>query len=146
MAPPSQSFDEELLSGYLDGTLSHRDLQRVRLYLESDPESRRVYEELRALRQTALSTRFLPPAAEEWPELPKTPGSRLSRNVGWMLLISWLLVIGGVSLWRFLARTNDPFEIFLVLGLPGAFALLFLSVLLDRLRSLKTDRYRDVHR
>ena len=146
MAPSSQPFDEELLSGYLDGTLSHRELQRVRLYLESDPETRRIYEELRALRQTALSTRFVPPPAEEWPELPKTTGSRLTRSVGWMLLVSWLLVVSGLSLWRFLSQTGDPLEIFLVLGLPGAFALLFLSVLFDRLRSLKTDRYRDVHR
>ena len=56
------------------------------------------------------------------------------------------VVITVYALWRFFADTGDPLEIFLVLGLPGGFVLLFLSVLIDRLRELKTDRYRGVQR
>ncbi|MEL7058522.1 MAG: hypothetical protein AAGN46_00705 [Acidobacteriota bacterium] len=146
MARPSQPFDDELLSGYLDGTLGHREMQRVRLRLEDDPDARRALGEMRLLRDTALSTPFEPPADEVWPELPKTPASRFSRSAGWLLLWAWILVIGGLGLWHFLRRTGDALEIFLVLGLPGAFVLLFVSVLLDRLREAPTDRYRGVHR
>lgn len=142
----SPSIDEELLTGYLDGHLSHRDMQRVRLHLERDAESRRLVREMRALRENALATPFQAPAEEAWPELPKSVGSRFTRSLGWLLLIAWLVVVSGMALWRFLTSAGDPVEIFLVLGLPGAFVLLFVSVLLDRLESLSTDRYRDVHR
>ncbi|MCG8455435.1 MAG: zf-HC2 domain-containing protein [Holophagales bacterium] len=146
MARSPSHFDEELLSGYLDGTLSQREAQRARLHLEENAESRRLFAEMRALRQSALETRFSPPEDRDWPELPKTRSSRLSRSLGWLLLVVWLVVVSGLALWRFLSQTGDPLEIFLVLGLPGAFVLLFLSVLLDRLKDLTTDRYRDVHR
>lgn len=146
MAHASPPFDEELLSGYLDGTLSHRETQRVRLLIESNQEAKRVFREMRALRESALSTRFLPPDDEAWPELPATRVSRASRSLGWLLICSWLAVVTVLALWRFLSQTGDPLEIFLVLGLPGGFVLLFVSVLLDRLRSLPNDRYRNVHR
>ena len=146
MAHEPTTFNDELLSGYLDGTLSHREMQRVRLRLESDPEARQLYDELRALRETALTTRFQPPSDEAWPELPATRVSRLSRSLGWLLIGSWLAVVTVLSLWRFLSQTGNPLEIFLVLGLPGGFVLLFFSVLFDRLRSLSSDRYRNVHR
>lgn len=146
MAHASPPFDEELLSGYLDGTLSHREMQRVRLLIETNDEAGRIFQEMHALRETALATRFLPPDDESWPELPATGTSRASRSLGWILICTWLLVVTGLALWRFLSQTGDPIEIFLVLGLPGGFLLLFVSVLLDRLRSLPNDRYRNVHR
>ncbi len=146
MANAPHTFDEELLSGYLDGSLSHRDMQKVRLRLETDDASQRIYRELKALRESALATRFMAPEENDWPELPKTTVSRFSRSLGWLLLCSWLIVVSALSLWRFLSQTGDPLEIFIVLGLPGSFVLLFLSVLIDRMRNLKTDPYRDVHR
>ena len=146
MAHASTHFDEELLSGFLDGTLSHREMQRVRLLIESNQEAKRVFREMQALRETALSTRFIAPDDEAWPELPATRMSRASRSIGWLLICSWLAVVTVLALWRFLSQTGDPLEIFLVLGLPGGFVLLFVSVLLDRLRHLPNDRYRNVHR
>ncbi len=56
------------------------------------------------------------------------------------------MVITVVAVWRFVSNTGDPLEVFLGLGLPGGLLLLFVSVLLDRLRDLKTDRYTGVHR
>ena len=147
MAQSSPPFDEELLSGFLDGTLPHRDMQRVRILLEDHPEHRQLLREMRILRETALATRFVPPGDDAWPELPKTRPSRISRTLGWIVLCSWLIAVTGLALWKFLSQTGDPVEIFLVLGLPGAFALLFCSVLIDRLKGLRDDRYhRDVHR
>ncbi len=142
----TRSFDEELISGYLDGALPQVQSQKVRLHVEDCGACRNLLEELRTLRETAMSTRFQGPADEEWPELPRTVPGRFSRRAGWVVLIAWLLVVTGLALWRFLSQTGDPLEIFLALGLPGGLLLLFLSVLMDRLRDLKTDRYRGVHR
>lgn len=147
MAKPShdqRTYDEDLISGYLDGTLSQREAQRVRLLIEDEPDARRLYQELTALRSAALTTRFAPPSDEAWPELPQSAPSRFSRGLGWLLLMSWLAVIVVLALWRFLSSTGDPLEIFLVLGLPGAFVLLLVSVLIDRLRDPDEERYRGV--
>ena len=149
MTPPSQTnrpFDEDLISGYLDGTLRQREAQRVRLLIEENEDARRLYQELKALRQATLSTRFEPPDDSAWPELPQTGTSRVSRRLGWMLLLSWLAVIVGLALWRLFTATGDPLQIFLVLGLPGAFVLLLVSVLVDRLRDPDEERYRGVFR
>ena len=87
-----------------------------------------------------------PEGDDEWPELPRTRPSLWSRFAGWTLLIGWAVAVAVFALWRFLAHAGDPLQVFLVLGLPGALLLLFLSVLFDRLRDLKTDRYRGVQR
>lgn len=142
----NRPFDETLLTGHLDGALPQSQAQRVRLHLEDCPTCRSLIEEMTALRETALSTHFVQPKEDRWPELPQTRASWLGRFTGWTLLIAWLLVVSGLALWNFISQTGDPLEIFLVLGLPGAFALLFLSVLIDRLRDLENDRYRGIHR
>jgi len=141
-----RSFDETLISGYLDGALPQRETQKTRLHLEDCVACRSLYEELSANRRAALATAFAVPAESQWPELPKTPISRLGRSLGWTVLVIWLAVVSVVAVWRFLYESGDPLEVFLVLGLPGAILFLFLSVLLDRLHELKTDRYRGVQR
>ncbi len=139
-------FDEELLSGYLDGALPQATAQRVRLHLEDCGDCRRLHRELLTLREAAISTRFETPADDEWPELPRTRPSLLSRSLGWTVLVAWTVVIAVVALWRAVSQAGDPLEVFLVVGLPGGLFLLFLSVLLDRLRDMRTDRYRGVQR
>ena len=129
-------FDESLLSGYLDHALPQREAQKIRIHLEDCSECKSLYEELGTLREAARTTIFKEPDESEWPELPKTAVSRFSRSLGWLLLLSWLVIVSGLSLYRFLSQAGDPLEVFLVLGLPGGFVLLFVSVLLDRLREL----------
>ncbi len=147
MAPScTRSFGEEQLSGYLDGALPQSQAQHVRLHVEDCSACQRLLGELATLRETAMSTRFKTPGEEEWPELPTTKPSFFARSLGWVMLVAWFVVVTGLALWRFVSDTGDPLEIFVVLGLPGALVLLFLSALLDRLRDLKTDRYRGVHR
>ena len=140
----TRAFDEALITGYIDGVLPQTEAQKVRLHLEDCASCRALYDELAALRNAARETSFRSP--DTWPELPKTTIGRLSRSFGCLLLGAWLVVVSGLAVWRLWTQNGDPLELFLVLGLPGAFVLLFLSVLLDRLQELKTDPYRDVHR
>jgi len=140
------TFDEALLSGYLDGTLSQGEEQKVRLHLEECEACRALYQEMLELREVTSSTEFVVPESGQWPALPQSVWSRWSRGLGWTMLVAWLLVVSGFALWRAVSGSGDPLELFLVLGLPGAFVLLFVSVVVDRLRELKTDRYRNVQR
>ena len=64
-----RAFDEELISGYIDGALPQMQAQSVRLHVEDCGACRNLLEELETLRETARSTRFTAPADEEWSEL-----------------------------------------------------------------------------
>lgn len=142
----NRPFDEALLSGYLDGELTQAEEQRVRIHLEDHPEDRALLEEMRTMRDATRGTRFETPEDLQWDERPRGPFSRLSRGAGWLLVLIWLVGLSAYGTWQFLTSPEDLLGKLLVVGAVGGFALLFVSILLDRLRELKTDRYRRVRK
>lgn len=140
-------FPEELLSGRLDGELTQAEDQRVRLHLEDCPPCHRLYTELRTMREAAVSTEFpVPDRVEDLSaeERPLTPASRVLRRVGWALLAVYALTIPVLWFGKSLTLHEDVMVWVLLGSSLGGFGLLLLSVLLDRIRSAKTDRYRRV--
>jgi anti-sigma factor RsiW len=137
-------FDEELLSGYLDGELTQAEEQRVRIHIEDHPEARALLAEMTRMRDATLSTTFQSPDDGQWDERPRGLPSLLARGAGWVLTLVWLLAVSAYGLWQ-LATAPDALVLKLSVfgGLSGA-GLLFVSVLLDRLRDAGTDRYRRV--
>jgi predicted anti-sigma-YlaC factor YlaD len=140
------SFDEKLISGHLDGELTQAADQRVRIHLETCDHCRNLYEELRTMREATMSTQFVEPSDEQWNERPRGTASLLSRSLGWMLAIVWLVAVTGFGLWHAWHDTEGLFERLLVFGGLAAFGLLLLSVLVDRIRISRTDRYREVEK
>lgn len=139
-------FDQALLSGYVDGELTQADGQSVRLHLEDCSVCRSLLEELQEIRQVTTTTPFPAPRDEEWRESPRTRASGTLRRLGWFLVIVWMLAAGGLAIESFATSTESGLEKLLVLILIGGPLLLFMSVLLDRLKALKTDRYRGVEK
>ena len=144
--PCGRTFDEALLSGYLDRALVQRDGQRVRLHLEHCATCRAEVESLRAMREATMSSTFETPRDEEWPETPRSESSRLLVGLGWPLVIAWAVLVGGYALWGSWQETDNLLERLMLLGGVTGFAMLFVGVLIDRLKAAKTDRYREVHR
>lgn len=142
----TQHFNEALLSGYLDGELTQAEEQRVRLYLEDHPEARALLEEMKTMRDASLSTRFETPPDEGWDERPRGPVSRLFRGLGWILVVGWIVGLLGYGLWQFATSPERWLEKLVVVGSISGVALLFLSILIDRLKAAKTDRYRRVEK
>ncbi len=142
----STTFDEALLSGYLDGELTQAQAQRVRIQLEDDPSARALLEELRQMRQATISTRFPVPDDDQWDERPRGLASRLSRYFGLGTMAIWLVAIAVFALWE-MARSSGHWggALFVFGGMAGL-GLVTLSVILDRLRTLKSDRYRKVQK
>lgn len=139
-------FDEAMLSGYLDGELTQADRQRVRLHLEDDPTARSLVAELRRIREAARTTDLVTPRDEEWQEAPRTEGSRWFRQTGWILVIGWAIVLVGLGLWGLFVGPNAWWEKLLATAVIAGPVLLFLSVLIDRVKVMKHDRYRRVKR
>ena len=73
-----------------------------------------------------------------------SPG--VTRGLGWLLIAVWLIGVGAFGLWQLLTSPENLLPKLLVVGSAGGFALLFLSILFDRLRDMKTDRYRRVRK
>jgi anti-sigma factor RsiW len=143
-APCGRRFSEELLSGYLDGALTQGEEQRVRLHLEDCPACRALYTELTTLRETTMKTRFVLPADDQWDERPRSSLSRLFRGTGWTLTVGWLVALALFTAWQLATGPESALEKLAIFGGVSAVAVLFLSVLIDRLRVLPGDRYRRV--
>ncbi len=141
-----QAFDETLITGYLDGELTQATEQRVRIHLEDCDACAALFDELRTLREATMSTEFPRPDDTQWDERPRGSTSWLLRSTGWVLAILWLVVVGGYALWEFWQTPTNPVERLLVVGGLSAFALLFVSVLLDRIQTARTDPYREVEK
>jgi predicted anti-sigma-YlaC factor YlaD len=139
-------FAEDLLTGYLDGVLTQADDQRVRLHLEECAACRRLTNEMHKTREATMTTRFQLPADDQWDERPRGLVSRMSLGLGWVLLLSWAVGILGLlvgHLWSDAVPLTE--KLLLFGGLSGA-ALLFVSVLIDRLKTMRNDPYRRVER
>ena len=141
-----RTFDEALLSGYLDDALVQGDEQRVRVHLEDCATCRTLVEELATVREATMSSTFDTPRDHEWSEMPRTGASRLAHRVGWPLVIAWAALLGGYALWELWTEAEILVEQLLLMAGVSGFGLLFLRVLLDRLRAMKTDRYREVQK
>ena len=139
-------FDQILLSGYLDGELTQAGAQRVRIHLEDCAACRESYDELRTLREATMTTRLDEPRDVQWDERPTGLFSGLSRGVGWLVLIVWAVGTAGFGLWQLATGPENLAEKLMVFGGLFGVALLFGSILLDRLKTARTDRYREVQK
>jgi predicted anti-sigma-YlaC factor YlaD len=137
-------FDQTLLSGHLDRELTQGEGQRVRLHLEDCAACREELADLARLRQATRTTPFLPPGDDGWDERPRGLPSLLTRRLGWTMVLAWAAVVLAFAVWQLATAPEDLGVKLLVASPTAGVALLFLSVLLDRLRTYKTDRYRRV--
>jgi hypothetical protein len=145
MNQSQHGFHEALISGYLDSELTQADAQRVRLHLEDCSECRAIAAGLTQVKEATMSSEFKIPD-DGWDETPRGGVSRALRNVG--LLVGLATVVGWLSvfLWEL---ANDP-EALIGLLIFGGFllagSLILASVLIDRRRAIKNDKYTRVQK
>ncbi|MBI2425127.1 MAG: hypothetical protein HYV27_20040 [Candidatus Hydrogenedentes bacterium] len=139
----------ELISGYLDNELNGPQRERVDQLLATSPAFRREFDAFKSI--TVGTDRLFhaaqPPDAE-WDTFLDGVYNRMERKTGWLIFCLGALALalyGGVLFYR------EPWGsalVKLLISLPVAgLAILFYSVLRQRLHALKSDRYeREVHR
>ena len=140
------SFDTTLLSGYLDGVLTQQEAQRVRLHVESCSACAETFAHLKTLREDTMTSAFVTPPDDQWDERPRGLLSGVSFGIGWAILIAWLVGIIGFALGQLWTGPESLVEKLLVFSAIAGFTLLLLSVLIDRLKRLGSDRYRRIEK
>ena len=135
----------ELASGYIDGELTQQQRQRVEIHCESCSDCGQELEELRRLRADVGKSGLSQYGEDKWRETMDEPAVRVSRGIGWLLLIGGALAIGGIVLYSFITDPTLELHMKLIIGaIYGGLAILFISVLRQRLIERKTDKYKDV--
>lgn len=138
---------EVYLSGYLDQELPQQKQQEVHLHLETCPRCREVLHELKRAKKSTADLCYETPTGEEWIYAQNHILGRVSRKLGWLVLLTWLIMTVLYAAYYYATNPGEPlFEKILVFGLIVGAGLLFFSVLSERVRDYRTDRYRGVQR
>lgn len=144
----SQSIDThvgELLSGYIDGELTQQQRQRVALHCEGCADCARELSGLQALREEVGNAQLSGLGDDVWRENMNDPTVQTTRGIGWLLFLGGIMIVAGIAIYEFVVDSSiEPLAKFLISAIYGGLALLFFSVLRQRLIERKTDKYKDV--
>ncbi len=141
----------DLMMAYLDDELDCEQKQAFEEHLASCPECSGELEEFKRLNRITDEVKFVEPEERIWRMYWSGVYNRIERGVGWILFsvaAILLLIYGGFKAIEELIK--DPtVDIILKAGLLvliAGLAILFVSVLRERLYFWKKDRYKDVRR
>jgi predicted anti-sigma-YlaC factor YlaD len=137
--------------GCLDDELEAAERKVLEEHLATCPQCSKELEEFRKLKEVTEGVTLVEPEDRLWQEYWGSIYNRMERGIGWILfsVAGILLVIyGGFKAIEHLIK--DPSVGFMLkaalLALIAGMAVLFVSVLRERLYFWKKDRYRDVRR
>ena len=138
---------EVLLSGYLDGELTQQERQKVRVYLERDERYREIMAELERLKTETERLHYEEPSSGDWKTMEKSLVLDVSRGLGWIILSIWAVALTSYGLWELAAAPDEPLtgKLLVFVFFLGV-ALLFCSVLTQRMRESRTDKYKEVYK
>jgi hypothetical protein len=133
---------EELMR-YLDGELPVERVAAVEAALTTDTELRREYEIFRRMKGDLNEMRTdMRAQGTVWDSVNR----RLTRPVGWILFLVGLAVWVAYAVYAFITGPEAMWEKLTIGAVAIGVGMLFLSVVVDRLRDLKTDPYREIQR
>jgi predicted anti-sigma-YlaC factor YlaD len=141
----------DLMMAYLDNELNDPQKRAFEEHLAGCPDCTRELAEFRKLKQMTDCVALVEPEDRIWDQYWGNVYNRIERGVGWILFsvaAIALLIYGGFQLIEELIE--DPAIGMLMkiglLALLGGVAILFVSVLRERIYIWSRDRYRDVRR
>ncbi len=140
---------ETLISGYLDGELTQGDRQKVELILDECATCQKSLEEMKRLRQHVGGLKYRKMTMTEKNQLSDEVSGATSSTIGQILLLGGFVVLYGSAIFLLLRELigDDEAPIFVRIGLPAlllGIGVLFLTVLVQRIKASKTDPYKNV--
>lgn len=142
---------KDLMMAYLDDELNDEQKRAFEAHLASCSDCAKDLEEFKKLKQMTDCVALAEPEDRVWDEYWNHLYNRIERGTGWILFsvaAIALLIYGGFELVEIIIedRTVGVLAKIGVLALVGGLAVLFVSVLRERIYFWGRDRYKDVRR
>ena len=142
---------KDLMMGYLDNELSDEQIRRFEEHLAGCPECAGELKEFRRLKAITDEVTLAEPEDRLWQDYWGGIYNRIERGVGWTVFsvaAILLTIYGGFRAIEEIIRDPHVELIFKMglLALLAGLAILFVSVLRERIYFWKKDRYKDVRR
>jgi hypothetical protein len=141
----------QLLMSALDGELTARERRELEGLLNADSSLRDEWNRLTRVKEVTQSMSLRKPPDEVWEDYWASVYSRLERGIGWILVSIGLIVLVSYGAWRgveeLIADAGLPW--FLkgaILATTVGLAVLFVSVVREKLFVRSRDPYKDVQR
>ncbi|MBT5708343.1 MAG: hypothetical protein HOI66_18675 [Verrucomicrobia bacterium] len=140
---------EPMISGYLDGELTQGDRQKVELILDECQTCQQNLKEMKQFRQHVGGITYTKMTESEKNRMSSEVTGSVGAGVGQLLVLGGFVVLYGSGIFYLLRDLiqNGEAPLFIRIGLPALFlglGVLFFTVLLQRIRASKTDRYKNV--
>ncbi len=150
-AVPGDERVRQLLMSALDGELTARERRELEGLLNADSSLRDEWNRLTRVKEVTQSMSLRKPPDEVWEDYWASVYSRLERGIGWILVSIGLIVLVSYGAWRgveeLIADAGLPW--FLkgaILATTVGLAVLFVSVVREKLFVRSRDPYKDVQR
>lgn len=138
-------IEHEELMRYIDGELPAERAAAVAAALaaNTDTELRREYEIFRRMKvDLSEMGHDMKTSGTAWGAVNR----RLTRPMGWILLLAGMAIWLAYAVYAFITGPEAMWEKLAIGAVVIGVGMLFLSVVIDRLRDLKTDPYREIQR
>ena len=142
---------KDLMMGYLDDELSAEQRRRFEEHLAGCPECVNELEEFRKLKAITDEVTLVEPEDRIWQDYWSGIYNRIERDVGWIVFsvaAILLTIYGGFTLIEDIVKDATVGMLLKagLLALIVGLAIMFVSVLRERLYFWKKDRYKNVRR
>lgn len=138
---------KKLLMGLIDGELTSEETSEINKHLNRCSECRKEYEQLMNTGAKIKKVSFEEPQDRVLKNLWKSPFSRFAKASSlFMILIGWLalLIYGLIEAFR---QTDEPvFPKIAAAAVFIGFIVLLITVIRERIRTYKSDPYKEVER
>ena len=136
-----------LLVGLLDGELTPDEARRINEHLTRCAACRKECEELRETTGKLASIACQEPDDAVLAQVWNSPFSRLAHNAAWILIVGGYAALFGYGLFEFLTSGKEelPAKMGVAAILVG-FLILLVQLLRERVRTYKTDPYKEIER
>ncbi len=142
---------KDLMMGYLDNELTDEQRRQFEEHLSGCPECAGELEEFRKLKAITDEVTLVEPEDRIWQDYWNGVYNRIERSVGWIVFsvaAILLTIYGGFKLIEDIIKDATVGMLLKagLLALIAGLAILFVSVLRERLHFRQKDRYKDVRR